>query len=389
MKKVLYIATIAKKHICQFHIPYLKWFQEQGYIVHVAARDDFENGDVHMIPHCDHFFDIPFSRSPLSGDNLKAYRQLKRIINENDYELIHCHTPVAAAVGRLAANKQRKKKKTVVLYTTHGFHFFKGAPRSSKLYHLAEKFLVPYTNGIITVNSEDYEAAKLLCKGKKCEVYYVHGMGVDTQKFGNCSMDRDALKQKLGIPREAFVLLSVSEINLNKNLSVTLRAFAILENKSVYYVICGTGDQLESCKALARELNISEQVIFTGYRYDIHNIVHIADVFLFPSLREGLGVAPLEAMSAGVPIVASNIRGVKEYAVDGWNSILLEPNDIEGYAKAINRLFENAELREYLGVNAKESVKPFDIHNSIMAMEQIYGHYLGITLEEETTAVMV
>lgn len=389
MKKVLYIATIAKKHICQFHIPYLKWFQEQGYIVHVAARNDFEEGDPHVIPFCDCYFDIPFSRSPFDIDNLKAYTMLKKMIRENDYELIHCHTPVAAAVGRLSARHNRKNRKTVVLYTTHGFHFYDGAPRSSKLYYYAEKFLIPYTDGIITINAEDYAAAQRLCKGKHCDVYYVHGMGVDTQKFGICSVDRDALKRSLGIPKDAFVLLSVSEINLNKNLSVTLQAFARLESRQIYYLICGTGSELEHLKKLAKELGISERVIFTGYRYDIHEMVHIADVFLFPSLREGLGVAPIEAMSAGVPIIASNIRGVTEYAVDGWNSILLDPHDIEGYAKAITGIYENAEFREHFGTNAVESVKPFDIHNSIHAMEKIYAHYLSIPIREEQTAITV
>lgn len=386
MKKIIYIATVAKKHICQFHIPYLKWFHEHGYEVHVCAGNDFDERDDMNIPYCDKFYDVCFSRSPLSRDNIKAYRQLKKLLYENDYDLIHCHTPIASAIARLAAKKLRKKG-TTVLYTSHGFHFFRGAPKSSIIYYLAEKFLVPYTDGIITVNDEDYEAAKKLCKRKKCDVYYVPGMGVDTETIKNTVVDKAELKKSLGIPAEAFTLLSVSEQNYNKNLTTTLKAFARIDSPVMYYLICGIGDMLESHKALAKELGIADRVVFTGYRYDIFEIVHIADVFLFPSLREGFGVACIEAMSAGVPIIASDIRGVRGYAVNGKNSILLEPSDIDGFAKAIERLESDHALREKMSRNALGSVAPFDLKKSLGAMEKIYGKYIDIEVKADENVV--
>ena len=378
MKKILFVATVAKKHICQFHIPYLKWFHDQGYEVHVCAKNDFEYKDIFDVPYCDRFFNVHFSRSPFSGQNLTAYKQLKEIISSNDYDLIHCHTPVAAAMTRIAARKARKKKHTVVLYTTHGFHFFKGAPSSSKIYYIAEKKLIKYTDGIITINREDHEMAKMFCEGKKCRAYYIHGMGVDTKTIAAAKTDKRVLKKKFGIPEDAFVLLSVSEINQNKNLTVTLKAFSKIKHRDIYYLICGTGQMMDECVALAKELGISDRVIFAGYRYDIYHIVHIADVFLFPSLREGLGVAAIEAMSAGVPIVGSDIRGVREYAVNMKNSLLLEPTDADGFAEAIEKLYGDEELRKTLGRNALLSVPPFDINNSVKSITDIYREYLEI-----------
>ena len=376
-KKVIFIATVAKKHICQFHIPYLKWFKEHGYETHVCAGNDFDADDDTSIPYCDRFHDICFSRSPFSFDNIRAYRQLKKLLDENDYELIHCHTPIASAIARLAAIKVRRNG-TKVLYTSHGFHFFKGAPRSSLIYYLAEKFLVPFTDGIVTVNAEDHEAAKKLCRNKKCDVYYVNGMGVDTEKIRHTVVDKYELKKSLGIQPEAFTLLSVSEQNANKNLGTALRAFAKVNDPVMYYLICGIGDMLDSYKALAKELGIADRVIFAGYRYDIYKIVHIADLFLFPSLREGFGFAPIEAMSAGVPIIASDIRGVREYAVNGENAVLLQPDDVDGFAEAIKKLEADNELREKMGRKALASVDAFDLKRSLRSMEKIYGHYISI-----------
>ena len=383
-KKILFVANTAKKHICHFHLPYMKWFQEHGYVVHVCADDDFEDTDDHVIPYCDCFFPVAFQRSPFHPGNLRAFFQLKKILRDNDYRLIHCHTPVAAALTRIAARRMRQERESVILYTAHGFHFYRGAPKFNKIYYWIEKFLIPYTDGVITINSEDYVAAKRMCESSSCAVWYVPGMGVDTTKIAGATIDRAQLREQFGIPQGAFTLLSVSELNRNKNLKTTISALSRLKDDNIYYLICGSGNMMSYYQSLASKLDIRNHVIFAGYRRDIYKIVHIADIFLFPSIREGLGRAALEAMSAGVPVIASDIRGVREYGINMWNSVLLHPNDVDGYASAIRALKEDADFRRKLGENALNSVAPFDMEKSRTAMEEVYKSYPGIGLGEET-----
>ena len=385
-KKILFAATVAKKHICQFHLQYLKWFADRGYEVHVCAADDFEEGDDHVVPYCSRFFNIPFSRSPFSPKNADAYCRLRKIINENSYELICCHTPVAAAVVRLAAARSGRNG-TKVLYTAHGFHFFKGAPAVSIIYKLAETFLCRFTDGIITVNHEDLAAAVKMCRGTKCRPYLIHGIGAAVEDIINTPDVRSVMRRQLGIPEGAFAVMTTAEINRNKNITSGIRAFAAAAEKGgdMYYIICGSGDMLEQCRELALELGVSDRVIFTGYRHDVPQLLRAADVFLFPSYREGLGIAAVEAMAAGLPLVASDIRGVREYAVSGENSLLYAPDDIQGFADAISLLERDDELRRRLGENAVKAALPFDIHNSVEEMAEIYRQFADIPEPERVT----
>lgn len=175
MKKVLFVATVVKTHIMEFHIPYLKMFKEMGWETAVAAKNDYEVPEDCVIPYCDTYYNIQFERNPMALGNIKAYKCLKKVIDEGEYDIIHCHTPVGAMMTRLAA-KQARKKGTKVLYTAHGFHFFKGASAVNWLvYYPVEKWLSRYTDVLITINKEDYARAQTFKAGKVC---YVPGVGI-------------------------------------------------------------------------------------------------------------------------------------------------------------------------------------------------------------------
>ena len=360
-KKVLFVATVVKTHINTFHLPFLKMFKEHGWEVHVAAKNDFIDEPC-IIPNCDHYFDINFVRSPFSQQNLVAYKQLRQIIQESKYDIIHCHTPVAGVLARLAA---RNIKDTEVIYTAHGFHFYKGAPLLNWLiYYPVERFCAKFTDKLITINQEDYTRAKSWSLRNNGKVYYVPGVGVDIEKFNKRSIDRDAKRKEFGIKENEKVILSVGELIKRKNHEVIIRALSNLQEQNYVYLICGRGVLRNQLVDLSIRLGIQDKVKLLGFRKDVVEICQAADLFVFPSRREGLPVSLMEAMACGVPCIASDVRGNRDLLS---NDNLCKSNKEDEWRMLLRtflcgKKIENNELSMIYSV---EYIK----HN----MEEIYG----------------
>ena len=370
--KVLFVATVVQKHIMEFHVPYLKMFKEHGWETAVAARNDYDNpADCH-IPYCDHYYDIPFERSPFKTGNIKAYKELKKVIDDGHYDIVHCHTPVGAALTRLAAEDARKKG-SKVFYTAHGFHFYDGAPLVNWLtYYPVEKYLARKTDVLITINKEDYNRAKKFKAGK---VVYVPGVGIDLSKFESKPYIRNQKRQELGFKEDDFLLLSVGELIERKNHRVVLEAIARLKGETIYehlyYLICGIGVLEDELNKLASDLGIEDHVHFLGYRHDISDLCNAADVFVFMSHQEGLPVALMEAMACGLPAICSKIRGNTDLIEDGKNGLFAK-NDPEDVSQKIEKLVKDPELRRKLSANALQTIKHYDLSSVEDEMMKIY-----------------
>lgn len=351
MPRVLFVATVVKTHIMEFHIPYLQMFKDEGWETAVAARNDYEEPSDCRIPYCDDYYDIPFARNPLHPSNVEAYKKLKKVIDEGNYDIIHCHTPVGGMLGRFAA-RHAKKRGTKVVYTAHGFHFFKGAPLLNWLvYYPAERWMAHYTDDLITINKEDYNRAQNF-KAKR--VHYVPGVGIDLEKFAppadaaERQREKDEKRRELMLKPEDFVILSVGELIKRKNHEVVIRAIAQIKQQSeetynrLQYLICGRGVLEHELKQLTHNLDIEEHVHFLGYRSDICQICHASDLFVFMSFQEGLPVALMEAMACGLPVVCSDIRGNQDLVTNRENGILSE-NTPEAVSRYIHT-FVNKEL---------------------------------------------
>ena len=364
-KKVLFTATVVKTHINVFHLPYLKWFKEQGYEVHVAAKNDFVNEPC-IIPYCDKFYDINFARFPFSKANIKAYKQLKKIIKENNYNIIHCHTPVAGVLIRLAA---RNSKDTTVIYTAHGFHFFKGAPLLNWLiYYPVERFCARFTDKLITINKEDYKRAQHFKLRKNGKVYYVSGVGIDIEKIRNTKVDVQQKKKELGIPENLPVLLSIGELIKRKNHETVLIALSKLKSYDFVYLICGRGILAEYLQEQVKQLGLTDKVKFLGFRKDIAELCKTADLFIFPSYQEGLPVALMEAMAAELPAIASNVRGNRDLIS---KANLFEPDDVDALLKLIEEQLNNFENNKCSKVEYK-NLGQYSLKNVLKQMAEIY-----------------
>lgn len=329
--KILYVTTIGIT--MTFFKVFIRELLDEGHIVHIMC-----NEDTAKVPECYREWNCSIyhhscSRSPLSPDNLKAVSQIRKLVTENNYDIVHCHTPVAAACTRLACRSLRKHG-TRVFYTAHGFHFYKGAPlKNWIIYYPVEKLCAHFTDVLITINREDYERAKKSLKAKRVE--YVPGVGIDVDKFRNTVIDRAAKRLELGLPENSTVLVSVGELNQNKNHEVIIRALAELDDDHVHYVIAGVGPLKDYLRELSESLGVSERVHLLGYRNDVAEIYKASDVCCFPSFREGLPVSLMEAMACGLPCAVSLIRGNMDL-IDDNGGKSFDPHNINSCVTAIS-----------------------------------------------------
>lgn len=371
MKKVLFVATVVRLHINVFHSPYIQWFHEQGWQVDVAARNDYDNPDDCKILFCDHYYNIPFERSPLRFSNLKAYKELKKLIDREQYDLIHCHTPVGGVAARLAAGKCRKSGKTKVVYTAHGFHFYTGASLLNwLLFYTIERLLAHKTDLLITMNSEDYRRA-LKFKAKK--VACVNGVGLDLNRFlPEEEEEKSAVREKLHLGQKDIFAITVGNLIKRKNQEVLIEAVEKVNNPHFHLFICGDGQCLDELKEKAKKLGICKQVHFLGFRKDVEKLCGAADLFLFASRQEGLPVAVMEAMACGLPIIASDIRGNTDLIDNGKGGYLVHPMDAQGFAKAIISVINNRKKTKRMKDYNFTKIKEYSKEKVIKQMAELY-----------------
>lgn len=371
MKKVLLTATV-QSHIAQFHKPLINMLKENGYEVHVAARDNLVEKNGLKLDYADKIFNIPFDRSPLSKNNLLAFYTLKKILSKNKYDVVHCNTPMGSVVTRLATNKFRKSG-TKVFYTAHGFHFYKGAPVKNWLfYYPIEKMLAKYTDKLITITKEDFRLAR---DRFKTEVLHTHGVGANSDKYyeHDEKEKKQALKE-LGYSPEQFIILCIGELNHNKNQKTIIQAFTKVSDiiPSGKLLLAGNGPLEGSLKNQVRENNIVERVDFLGYRTDLEKYLSVSDLVMSASVREGLPLNVIEAMLSGKPVVVSDNRGHRELIEENLNGLINDPYDVDAFAESIVKFYKDRNFKRTVIDNSLKISTKYSSNYVIKDLKEIY-----------------
>ena len=366
-KRVLLVATV-QSHIGQFHKPLMKLLKENGWEVHVAARDNLAEKNGLQLEYPDKVFDIPFRRSPFDPRNLKAYRILKKQLRAEHYDVIHCNTPVGGILGRLAAQPYRKRG-TQVYYTAHGFHFYKGAPKKNWLiYYPIEKFMSRFTDKLITITTEDYELAK---RKFHCPVYHIHGVGANSEKYHPISQEEQE-KQKKELGLSGHIIVNVGELLPNKNQKTAILAMKkIIEQiPDATLLIAGNGPERENLEALVKEQGLENHVRFLGYTTELQKYLQVCDCEIACSYREGLPLNVMEAMLCGKPVVASNNRGHRELIQNGVNGYIVEPDDADGFADRTVSIIMDFNQSDH---SNNQMVIPYTSESVKQGLKALYG----------------
>ena len=374
-KKVLFIATV-ENHLISFHIPFIKYFQNKGYEVHVATKLGERRGELNKQGII--CYNINFVRfiNPLAA--LRSLKRLTKLMKENNFSLVHVHTPMAAFLGRLAVRLTCTRP---VLYTAHGFHFYKGAPWYYWAFIYPAEYVVgKWTDGLIVMNQEDYINAQRMGFKPNKNLFLVHGVGVDLKQIIRLSLidnNNTNIREELGISDKNIVISCIAEFIPRKNHIFLLKAWnKITQNSNnVHLLLVGNGSCLKSIKQQVK-LNSLPRVYFLGYRKDIPQIIAKSDIVTLVSKHEGLPRSIMEAMALGKPVVVSNVRGNRDLVKHGENGFLVQLGDIEGLGSSFKKLIDNAKLRAEMGKVSLERIKEYDIEKVLIEMASIYDYYL-------------
>lgn len=367
MKKILYVTTVSRT-INAFLIPHIERLIEEGYKVDCACSIDKEV-DKSIVDKGCNIFDIPFSRNPLDIKNVKAFKTLVKLQEENQYDIVHVHTPVAGVYGRLLKLKFPNLK---TIYTVHGFHFFKGAPKLNwMIYYPIEKVMARYTDIAITINSEDYKRAKKI--GIK-EVYKINGVGLDLSYYNKNLYNKLECRKKFNLKEDDFVIVMIAEVNKNKNHIQMIKAVEELvkKYKNVKVLCAGDGSLQNEIKNEIKNRNLCNVIQMLGFRRDINEIISCSDVGILMSYREGLPRNIMELMAFGKPIIGTNIRGIRDLIVEGENGYLVEVGDYIKTYYTLATLINDKKLLKKMSENALGKVNKYSIESIVEVLMKIY-----------------
>jgi glycosyltransferase involved in cell wall biosynthesis len=369
MKKVLLLAPMSSVHE-RFNAANIAALRTIGCEIHLAANFQCNDHDRAYKTQAERegivVHDIAFQRHSLLKNQV-SISKIRKLLECYRFDMVHCHTETAGMLVRFCTNAC---KATKYVYTPHGMSFYKGSSlKSQMIYRSVEKWICGRMSANLAINQEEFEVLK---RWNESTAFYVRGIGLDLETIKSCTADRNAKRQELGVPKDATMIMSVGELNSNKNHKVVIEAVSEMRCKNIYYVICGDGEKCGELLSLANEKGISERLILTGYRYDVKDILKAADIFAFPSYHEGLPVSVMEAMAAGLPVVCSEIRGNLDLIQNGMGGFLCPPDDVLSWKNGIESILHDSNMHRKCSEMNRVNIELYSFPRILAEIVMIY-----------------
>lgn len=353
--KILYVASI-EDHVKAFHIPIIEEMVKNKNEVYVYSKTtcgtSYINNGVKYI-------NINFSRAPLTLNSLKVSLQLFKLLKKEKFDLISTHTPTASALIRIAAFFSNSKAK--IIYTAHGFHFFKGAPiKNWILFYCLEKILARVTDVLFVMNEEDFEMSKKFKLRKNGIIKRIPGIGINVEKYKKLDEKiREEIRESIGVNKDELMLISVAELSDRKNQIQLLEALKNIDENQIKLFLVGEGEKKKEYEVFITKNNLNKRIKLLGERKNINELINASDLVCLTSKHEGLPRCILEAMAVGKPALVSDVRGNNDLINHLENGLLVPLQDIKKTEEMIKYSFSNKEHLKKMGINSLKRIENY------------------------------
>jgi glycosyltransferase involved in cell wall biosynthesis len=385
--KLLQVTTIPET-LEAFLLPFAERFREEGWTVGAMARSVTRNEACRAA--FDRLHDVGWSRNPLAPTNLAAVRTVTEVVSAERYDLVHVHTPVAAFVTRFAL--RWRPRHPAVVYTAHGFHFHAAGNRvANAVFRSLEQLAGPWTDELVVINREDEEAARRHGIVPPRHLHFVPGIGIDLQGLERTTVAQervDAVRGELGMRPTTALFLMVAEFTPNKRHLDALRAFALLtpsDADAPHLAFAGVGPTLTAVRRTAGDLGVADRVHFLGYRRDVPVLLRAATALVLTSGREGLPRSVMEAMASGTPVIATDVRGVRDL-VGGGNGVMVPVGDVAAIRDAMGFVLSHRSAVRQMVALARTHIRSYDVRAVLDAYGAIYRASLSTNLDADSGA---
>ncbi len=305
----------------------------------------------------------------------KYLKKLEKLYDEQRFDLIHTHGGVAGFYGRILKKHHPEMK---CVHTIHGIHYINSGNLLRKnVSKTIEQYLVQFTNRTICETHNDFLTAVKNKIADRTKTDIIPN-GIDVSKFANLKKNTGLITQ-LGLNTDNFIIGNISRFDEQKNQQLILQAayFLIRKYPKMRFVFVGSGKHLEQMRDLVRDSKLEEYVVFTGEQENLADYYSIFDIFVFPSLWEGMPYVLLEAMASRLPIICSKLPNLLEVVKSDYSAFTINPRDMDDLFRKISAMYQSKELREELAQNAMIESTQYDVSETVPKIEQVYNEVLS------------